>query len=1238
MGETVLVNFHSHTIFSDGDQTPEALAANLAAAGVRFAALTDHDSLEGLPRFQEALKKHGIAFLSGVELTARYQNREVHLLGYGFDPQHPELLATLQSLRQTHTLEVISIAGSLRKAGSAHRADDRAPAEGSAAPQGYLEMEQAISLIHCAGGLAFLAHPFTVFDDPLRLEAVLKALVDLGLDGIEAVYSPYSPEQQERLRQLAEKYHLLISAGSDVHGTAGKERQTYAVAFPREDWERFRTALLNSPGLGAFAAERSKPSSPAAGGAADDRTTPQHFRRRSYALRIFLPTLTAILLFLGVIWGFVMPSFEQSLMDRKRELIRELTNSAWSILASYQADVLRGELTLEQAQRQAAKRIEALRYGPEGLDYFWIQDTSPRMIMHPYRSDLNGQSLKNFTDARGARIFVEFASLVKSQGEGYIDYVWQWKDDPNRLEPKESYVKGFEPWGWIIGTGIYIDDVAAEIARIEQGLVNTILAISGVIVLLLLFVLQQSLRIERQRQEVVDTLRESTERYQSLVEAATEGTLFVLDGRCRYANPIFLQILGYHPHQLDFLELEDVLPLEEENQPIWDQIHLSSRSEQAAGKPMEGLLRRADGSLMECILAVNPVHYAGQDGLILLARDVRRKPADQNQEDLGMAALAAPLGIFRARAQRRCPFLAVNPAGWALMDSVLGVRQPRALADLFPERESFNEFYRQLIRDGTVFRLVLQPQGDSTAGRAVALSAALALAEDGSPEAVSGILEDVSREFQQRQNQEEIIARLQSSLLFLHETVTSLCQDALRVPMDTPVGQLARLMSARQVSAVLIESQPGTAVGIVTDHDLRARVLAEQASLSLPAHAVMTAPLVKIADTAHLYEALMLMEERGVRHLAVEAQDGRIVGLVDSKSLVQFRRYGPIVLTREIERSGSAAEIVQCSQRAPLLARALLESSARPQYVTGMLASTCDAASRRFIELGLDALGPPPAPFAFIAMGSQGRKEQTLLTDQDNGIIFLAEDGQKEETVQPYFLRLSEWVCKGLEEAGYAACRGGVMARNPRWCRSLQGWKDGIDAWLARSEPEEILQISIFFDFRAVYGESELAAALRTYVNTALSGENAVFYHLAQNALSFKPPIRLPGNIYLGSGSSERAGELNLKDAMMPLVSFARLYSLRYQLSQTHTLERLEALVERGLLHPATRDEMSAAYEFLTQLRLQAQIEAITAGKPPQNLVQINRLGYTQQEILKQAFSPISAAQKKISFEFLGGG
>jgi CBS domain-containing protein len=186
--------------------------------------------------------------------------------------------------------------------------------------------------------------------------------------------------------------------------------------------------------------------------------------------------------------------------------------------------------------------------------------------------------------------------------------------------------------------------------------------------------------------------------------------------------------------------------------------------------------------------------------------------------------------------------------------------------------------------------------------------------------------------------------------------------------------------------------------------------------------------------------------------------------------------------------------------------------------------------------------------------------------------------------------------------------------------------------------------MSIFFDFRTVCGDAQLTYELRRAIHAALADAPAFFHYFAQNAMTFKPPFRLLGNIYLGGGATEHTGEINLKDAMMPLVSFARLYALRHQISQTHTLERIEALSERNIILPASRDEFVAAYDFLMQLRLQNQAAATpgedgraTPNVHPGNVINPGKLGYIQRELLKQAFAQIAAVQKKASYDFLGG-
>lgn len=1228
------VNFHTHTLYSsDGEQTPEALAATMAAAGVRFAALTDHDTIDGLARFEAALSRYGIPSLSGIELTTRFDGRIAHLVAYGFDPSHPELAATLVSLRQEHGAEMQTIAQSLRRAGSWRSTDSATVAALSAARNGRLEIGDAIDLLHRAGGRVFWAHPLVFEPDLERLDELVTRLRTMGLDGLEAIYAQFSEAERAALGELARKHDLLISAGTDFHGPNGVGRQPPGIDMPQEDWRRFRAAVLATPGLTAHdGAER--PSGPAAPAArTDSARQPHRFQPRSFVLRIVLPTLAALGLFLVALWVLILPTFEQTLLDRKREMIQELTNSAWSILAAYQRDEQAGLLTRQEAQAQASELVQALRYGPDGRDYFWIQDTAPRMVMHPYRPDLDGQDLSGFTDPRGVPIFVEFSDVVEQEGEGTVDYVWQWFDDPERLEPKESYVKGFAPWDWIIGTGLYVDDVRAEIGRIGRDLMLAGLAMSGAIALLLLIVLQQSLRIERRRQEVVDSLHESTARYHSLVEATTEGSLLVLDGQCRYANPTLLQMLGYTARQLEFLELADILPREAGNEALWEALEQKSTDSPMLGEAREGCLTRDDGSLLECVLTLNPIELGSASGHILLARDLTRLPAAASRASL---APAAPAGVFRALAARRAVFLDISPVGRGLLAELglQGVEQP-ALADLFADSVEFERVLARLLHDGEVRDHVLTVE-TPVGLRFVSLSAALLRDEEHQPVYIDGLLVDVTAARHEEAGREALIEKLQASLLFLHEPIAGLGQDAPVVDLDTPIGEVARQMTERRATAALVGSGSAAAVGIITDRDVRARVMAGSATPDTPVHAVMSAPLIRIPESALIYEALMRMEERDVRHLAVEDAAGEIVGVIDHSALIQFRRYGPIVLQREIARAPTVRDVAERCGRALPLAGSLIDSGARPGQVTSMLTSTLDAATERLIELSIEVLGPPPAAFVYMAMGSQGRGEVTLLTDQDNGIIFATPTGADGDGAEDYFRRLGAMVRDGLRESGYPLCGGQVMASEPKWCRSLAAWLIACDEWIGRAAPQDIADLSVLLDLRAVHGDADLAQELLRRIHASLPGEPAVLYQFSRNALSFTPPIRLPGNIYIGG--PEHGGRIDLKDALMPIVTYARVIATRHRVVQTHTLQRIAALVDLGVLSGSTGDEVTAAYDFLMGLRLQTQLAATRAGQPASSSVEIGRLGQSQKDLLRQAFEQIEGLQRRIEQEFPGAG
>ena len=280
--------------------------------------------------------------------------------------------------------------------------------------------------------------------------------------------------------------------------------------------------------------------------------------------RIVWPSAIAAILFAASSFSIILPLFRDDMMKQKQDMIKELTRTAASAIAFYVHQEQNNLMTRTAAQTEAAAEISELRYGNESKDYFWITDMHPVMIMHPYRPDLTGRDLTNYTDHEdksGKKLFLEFVNLVENHGEGYLEYDWQWKDDPTRTAPKLSYVREIPEWDWIIGTGIYIHDVEAEIAALSR---NLLLA-DSVIALILLSILGnlvfQSRRIEQERTRAESGLREAKERYRALVEASGEGALLEVDGKTVYSNQAMRELSGYSEQELQTMDLRELLAL-----------------------------------------------------------------------------------------------------------------------------------------------------------------------------------------------------------------------------------------------------------------------------------------------------------------------------------------------------------------------------------------------------------------------------------------------------------------------------------------------------------------------------------------------------------------------------------------------------------------------------------------------------------------------------------------------------
>jgi len=267
---------------------------------------------------------------------------------------------------------------------------------------------------------------------------------------------------------------------------------------------------------------------------------------RSTSLRIIVPVALTLVLFILSDFFLFIPYMEKHLLEQKRETLRTLTDSCWSLIAIYHDRIKRGELTLEEAQARVIDRLRGLRYGPEGKDYFWINDMTPRMVMHPHRPDLEGKDLSHFTDSNGKRLFKEFVDAAKKRGDGYVDYIWQWKDDPSRMVPKISYVKAFAPWGWVIGTGMYVEDIRSGIKSISFKMAIISSGILTIALVLSILIIWQSVKRDQARKKAEEGLRDRELEFQALGEDAPFG-ISITDPNQHfvYLNPKFTQLFGY---------------------------------------------------------------------------------------------------------------------------------------------------------------------------------------------------------------------------------------------------------------------------------------------------------------------------------------------------------------------------------------------------------------------------------------------------------------------------------------------------------------------------------------------------------------------------------------------------------------------------------------------------------------------------------------------------------------------
>ena len=451
---------------------------------------------------------------------------------------------------------------------------------------------------------------------------------------------------------------------------------------------------------------------------------------------------------------------------------------------------------------------------------------------------------------------------------------------------------------------------------------------------------------------------------------------------------------------------------------------------------------------------------------------------------------------------------------------------------------------------------------------------------------------------------------------------------------ETPIEEAAVKMSRNNAGAILIKNVGQTIEGIVTDADLKHKVVTGLHQPSEPVSAIMSSPLISISADSQVFEAFLTMHNHDKRHIAVYSRSGDITGIISQKDLISAQTESAYLLIKTAMSARSVKEIENIHSKLEKMLFDPLRNGANPEYITRLISACSDAVINRIIHFSLEKAGPPPCRFSFLTMGSEGREEQTLISDQDNAIVY--EDTKDSENAKAYFDGLAVLICDQLDMAGYSFCKGGNMAKNPKWCQPLSQWKSYFNTWIRTSNPENLLYSSIFFDFRGTYGDTALSDELKLFLLDGIKGWSGFLRHLAENALYYKPPIGMFGKLLVETEGDEK-GYLDLKSAMLPIIDFVRIYALQNGISQTNTLTRLFRLYTRHVMTGKEYMDIVRGYNYMMQLRFMRQITTIMdEQKKPDNFVNPRNLSSIDHILLKEIFRLIEKLQQKLNLEFTG--
>jgi CBS domain-containing protein len=462
-------------------------------------------------------------------------------------------------------------------------------------------------------------------------------------------------------------------------------------------------------------------------------------------------------------------------------------------------------------------------------------------------------------------------------------------------------------------------------------------------------------------------------------------------------------------------------------------------------------------------------------------------------------------------------------------------------------------------------------------------------------------------------------------------------RDLITQSTQASIRQVAEAMTEHNISSILLTDPNRQNVdscgidGIVTDRDLRERVLATGMDPETPVHKVMSDVSVTLDDNAYVFEAMQAMLRNNIHHLPI-LQRGKPIGILSLTDLVRHESQSSILMVRSIFQMNTLEELKAHAEKIPAVFVRMVREDANSHMIGSAISVIGRSFKQRLLEMAEEQFGPPPVPYCFLALGSMARDEQLMYTDQDNALVLA--DRFKESEHGEYFEKLAKFVSDGLNECGYTYCDGNVMATNPEWRKTRSGWKEHFAKWIDEANPQALLNGSIFFDLDGVWGRNQWADELRQFITHRTKNNRIFLASLARNALNRTPPLGFFKDFVMEKDGQHK-NSINIKRrGTAPLTDVIRVHALAVGAISSNSFERLDDVIEAGILPGAKGTDLRDALEYISMVRIRHQANQIERNETPDNNIHPRHLSNFDRRNLKEAFQVLSNAQNFLKYRY----